>query len=195
MPGSDSDVESSNSDAEWDFCEAEPAVVPVPAAVPAPARGKGYIPFQSNPVILGHIQKGVKPRYTADGEKVDDYPLILTIEIFPDLLGKPDNAKGQEQHERLSENELKNNDTTVSRIQRLIESCEVTIHKVAPKEEDLVMVDIQELEQGLRSVEGVKFHWGIQNPLHGYSTEADGEFRPYLYEKMVPRSSVEELRV
>lgn len=75
----------------------------------------------------------------------------------------------------------------------------MTIFKATPEEKDLVLVNIQELEQGLQKLaknkaDGVTFHWGIQNPLHGYNQPAEGEFTPFLYERMVPRARVEELR-
>ncbi|KAK1781409.1 hypothetical protein QBC45DRAFT_459759 [Copromyces sp. CBS 386.78] len=152
---------------------------------------------------------------TAEAEIVAKCPLILTVDVFPRFLGMlrgSDDDETQEWKLDLSDDERNNIDATVARIKRLIKSCQVTIFKAitpapAPSsgdpakksDEDLVMVNIQELEQGLQQLaekkaDGVSFHWGLQNPLHGYNEPEEGQFTPYLYEEMVPRSRVEELR-
>lgn len=214
----DSDVD------EWDFCESRPqavtapapapapspapapAPVPTPAAapVPIPAPAEEYLSFRSNPAILAHVQKG------------SDCPVILTIDIFPgflDYLSRDDNDNGAHEELKLSDDEVTNIDDTVSRINHLIEFCKVTIFKglapnprfsdaakatSTPEKEDLVMLKIQDLEQGLHELaknkaDGVSFHWGIQNPLHRYN-QPDGGFTPYWYESMVPRNRVDVLR-
>ncbi|KAK3954438.1 hypothetical protein QBC32DRAFT_172384, partial [Pseudoneurospora amorphoporcata] len=43
----------SDSDDEWDFCESEPVAAPITV--------KEYLPFESNPAILAHVQNGLNP--------------------------------------------------------------------------------------------------------------------------------------
>ena len=64
---------------------------------------------------------------------------------------------------------------------------------------DLTVINILELEQGLSDIMkaipdlGVRFHWGMQNPVHGFRGP-ERLFTKYMFREIIPRTRVEMLR-
>lgn len=126
-----------------------------------------------------------------------------------DIFSQDTRTKARLQQERMLASERNRViDSAIDRIENIITTSEVTIAniKAVPNPNDpttnvkgVKIVNIQELEQALtRTMKtwpelGVKFYWGLHNPLHSFKGPERVLTRD-VFREMIPKTRVEMLR-